>query len=306
MAGPDLTKAGRAYDQMIGGITNCRRRVPVPRRTLRLLAATTKKVLFATILGHLLRCVYYRSGRCETLGTCKASWIAQVFGVDSRNVKAARSRLAEIGWLSRRVTAQWHLNRYGGAVGVDLQWEGVSKSPSRIVAFAAESPPPVSNQELLPESENQKLARPDRTGFLKSAGESVPLLSDVKREDLGSISRLARLHQDAVGKGLAKSGEAGMLAFAAAAVHAVRTAKCNPCGLFATIVRKGMWNYVTLADEDYARRKLTGYFGRTQRKGGLPSTAKMPGTQGSPAINATPQHLSFLLAQLTMTRPVEP
>jgi hypothetical protein len=43
------------------------------------------------------------------------------------------------------------------------------------------------------------------------------------------------------------------LKFFSAAAHAVRVGRTNPAGLFATIVRKGLWSFVTSADEDIAR-----------------------------------------------------
>src|SRR5262249_4655958 len=52
-----------------------RRLVPVPRRTIRFLARCTKPVVAATVLGHLVRCLFFRSGACHPRGTCKASWV---------------------------------------------------------------------------------------------------------------------------------------------------------------------------------------------------------------------------------------
>ena len=46
------------------------------------------------------------------------------------------------------------------------------------------------------------------------------------------------------------------LNFFAAAEHARAVGTRNSCGLFATIVRRGLWQYITLADEDAARAKL--------------------------------------------------
>jgi len=82
---------------MLAQIPNYRRRVPVPRRLLRFLAKGCSRVLLATTLGHLFRCLYYRQGQCRAEGFCKASWIAQVFGVSERAVKTARRRLETLG-----------------------------------------------------------------------------------------------------------------------------------------------------------------------------------------------------------------
>jgi hypothetical protein len=72
-------------------VTNMRRRVPVPRRLLRFLAHSRKPVLIATVFGHLFRCVYSRRRGVRSDGFVKAGWVADVFGVDERNVKSARS-----------------------------------------------------------------------------------------------------------------------------------------------------------------------------------------------------------------------
>src|SRR5262249_20310130 len=48
------------------------RRVPVPRQTLRLIAGGCAIAMIATMLGHLLRCLYYhtRPHRCVSGGWC--------------------------------------------------------------------------------------------------------------------------------------------------------------------------------------------------------------------------------------------
>src|SRR5205085_422562 len=53
---PDRDAFGRFLDR----IPNHRRRVPVPRRILRLLAGGARPALIATILGHLIRCLYLK------------------------------------------------------------------------------------------------------------------------------------------------------------------------------------------------------------------------------------------------------
>src|SRR5919108_295878 len=78
-----------------------------PRRTLRFLARCRRRVLIATMLGHLLRCLYFRQGQCVGSGFCAASWIATVFGVSLRNVKLARQHLAACGWLTLVETPHW-------------------------------------------------------------------------------------------------------------------------------------------------------------------------------------------------------
>src|SRR5262245_49516482 len=109
-------------DLMLAQISNCHRRVPIPRRLLRFIAAGCGRVTLATILGHLFRCLYYRDGQCKADGFCKASWIADVFGVSLRNVKAARQDLERIGLLERTEVPHWLRNRYGQKITINLLW----------------------------------------------------------------------------------------------------------------------------------------------------------------------------------------
>src|SRR4029079_12654682 len=49
---------------MLAQVPNHRRTVPVPRRLVRFLAGGCRRVVLATVLGHLLRCLYSRQGQC--------------------------------------------------------------------------------------------------------------------------------------------------------------------------------------------------------------------------------------------------
>jgi hypothetical protein len=87
-------------------------------------------------------------------------------------------------------------------------------------------------------------------------------------DDLRSLPRLLTLYQQAVQLKLASDGEAGRLAFVAAAEHARFVGESNPCGLFRTIVVKRLWHFVTQEAEDSARKRLlTVTQGRPQRCG---------------------------------------
>src|SRR5206468_2611134 len=103
-------------------IVNNRRRVPVPRQAVRLIAGGLKASVIATMLGHLIRCLYYREHRCISGGWCKASWIAEVFHVDLRTIKAARKHLVAIGWLQLLDTPQTLCNRWGTYARISLAW----------------------------------------------------------------------------------------------------------------------------------------------------------------------------------------
>src|SRR4051794_18175262 len=143
---PDRAAFGRFLDR----IPNHRRRLPVPRRILRLLAGGARPALIATVLGHLLRCLYLKQGKCSARGRVKASWIAEAFGVGLRRVKEARRELIAMGWLIPLDAGQWELNRWGAHVRINLEWsrlDGLLPAAGAVTAVEpgdkdAEGPPP--------------------------------------------------------------------------------------------------------------------------------------------------------------------
>lgn len=242
--------------EFIESVTNHSRRIPVPRPLLRFLARERKPVLVATALGHLLRCMYFRKGRCEPQGLCKASWIAELFGVDERNVKAARQALEAMGVLVRALTPQLVMNRYGLSMRLNLDWEGYARShrtPPRHRLSTTESPRPrETGISSFGRSENQKLGRPTLTGVRKRTGRG-PNLSRVLAADLKDPLRMLVLLEQARRRGYVGDSESERLKFFAAAARASRRATRNAPGLFVTIVGRGLWHHLTLADEEQAR-----------------------------------------------------
>ncbi|MBP7937646.1 MAG: hypothetical protein KA354_23640 [Phycisphaerae bacterium] len=254
------------FSAVLEQVANHSRRVPVPRRVLRWLAKDGNRVVVATVLGHLLRCLYYRNGTCRPTGTCKASWLGETFGVDVRNVKAARKALVADGLLKVERRSQWFLNRHGFLVTVNLAWgPGTAQrrrlpppwSKARLV-----SPPPEKKPELLRKMNDQKPS-PTVAGLCAAASAlSAPNLRHVVQADLTDPGRLAVLHEQARDAGYVDGGEADRLKFFGAATHALVVAKRNAPGLFAEIVRRGLWRVLTLGDEDRARHTLGGRYAR--------------------------------------------
>lgn len=259
---------GEGFAAFVSKLPNNARRVPVPRRIVRLIAGGSRPALIACILGHLLRCLYYRRGSVEPQGRCKASWIAETFGVSLRRVKEARAELVRLGWLLPEEAPQWALNRWGAWVSINLDWhrlDGVSESkdepksaPPR-AGSVPKSAPPVPDKKPLRESNNQKPAAGGPSGFSNSdgqGGENPPTLRDVVPADLSDTGRLLELHAEAVELGLVDDTEPGRLKFVAAAEHARVIGTKNPCGLFVRFVRGKLWDYLTHGDEDAANRRL--------------------------------------------------
>ena len=249
-------------EEVMNGLTGCRnRRVPVPRTALRLMASTGRPVLAATVLGHLLRCLFTRRGGCVSGGACSSSWVAEVFGVDPRNVKAARAALCASGWLEVVQTDHWHRQRFGGWAIINLAWRPrrsastVTESPPRSRFSTTKSPPPDSHMKLPSESTNQKPGRAGPAGArVRSGGK--PSLRNIRPADLTDTGRLLELYRDAVERGFVSRGESGRLLFATAAEHALRVSMRNPCGLFNAVLRRGLWSYCSNEDEVRAIRRL--------------------------------------------------
>jgi len=244
-------------------ITNHRRRVPVPRRTLRWLASVTRPILVATVLGHLLRCVYLRGRAVTAEGSVSATWIGRTFDVDRRNVKRAKAKLRELKWLNDKPSRHWHRQRYGQTVAVNLSWgEGTISSKCRSTGLPPPSapistglPPPDSDRELPKEIKNQK--RLHGPGVREEGGgtKSKPRLSRVVPADLIEPSRTAELFHQAIRCGLVRDAAMDRLQFFAAAQRATRLGR-NPGGFFTTIVRRRLWPFISDCDEQSARRKL--------------------------------------------------
>lgn len=238
------------------------RPVPIPRRLLRYLAGVQRPVLIATTVGHLLRGMYLRRGTCVSGGRCKASWIAEVFGVDIRNVKAGRRTLTQNGWLVAAISSQTAMNRWGHAFVINLEWclkraPSTSKSPPPGACNDAQSPPPEKNKKLLIGSGTQEPAKRRASGaYARNAADRAPCFRRVVLDDLQRPMRTAALFADAVRAGRVKNTLCDRLLVFAAAEHAKAYGVKNPCGLFVWLVQQRRWTHINQRDEDRARAAL--------------------------------------------------
>jgi len=321
-----------------------RRRIPVPRRILRMLAGKRPPALIAVVLGCSIRCLRFKDGALEGRGRVKASWIAEAFGVSLRRIQQARRDLIAIGWLIPLEADQWQLNRWGAHVRIDLAWSGAPGGtpkpaappreaplhggapadarraiPDSATASAARaavptrnlvasgrsesSPPPADsgakssppdlNSKPFQEEKNQKPASGGPTGVSRPRIEgekpktiavpTKPILRDVKPEDLADVGRLLALYDQAVDQGVAAASEFGRQRFIAAAEHARAIGTKNPCGLFARLVRDGLWHFATQDDETKANKRL---------KRHLHEPPPAPQSRVEPASNDRPQSRS--------------
>lgn len=295
-ASPDELKVDDLDDlfEALSGVTNRRRVVPVPRRLLRELARGFSRSLTATILGHLIAgCYWHRKHEAyRTDGRCKASWVAETFGIAERSVHAARRELREgLGWLNEHACDQWMLNKWGMHFSIDVAWsrpeesERRGKSAGPRVTSRPISAPPVIKQVSPPteESKHQYPARPGshRAGaFTRKGGgrgrgsarrqPSRPTHKHVQRRDLEDPGRLRVLFTSysEAGKLRAVGGKPAVdqLTFFAMAQRALEVGR-NPAAVFATLVRDRRVNYVTNAQEDEANRRFKRHlYGDTHRR----------------------------------------
>ena len=120
-----------------------------------------------------------------------------------------------------------------------------------------------------------------------------PTLRDVTLADLGDVSRLLALHQQARARGWLRGGEAERLNVVAAAVHARRVGQA-PCRLFVALLRDRRWEVITQADEDQAHRLLREHAdGPSQRRPPAPAAAvpEMPLSDDARVVLLAPQVL---------------
>jgi hypothetical protein len=312
----DLT----GFQTMLQATTNPHRRVPVPRQAVRLIAGGLKASVIATMLGHLLRCLYYKNHSCVSGGWCKASWIAEVFRLDLRSIKAARKHLVAIGWLQILDTPQALCNRWGSYTRIRLSWSRVAmenqakdtahrpagESPPLPDFCTTQLPPPDKEhreplQELIhqkptPQAHSHTPSQLPRHTEPASGGSShgvhqqrkerintstteAPTLRHLVPNDLQDTARLLILFEQAQTQGLIGKSESDRLTFVALAEHATVVGSTNPCGLFAALLHRQCWHFVTDSDEDAAQARLKHYLY------GLSARAAPPPPSACPALS---------------------
>lgn len=304
----DLTVPGPigAFANFLAELPNQRRSIPVPRRTLRALAAGFSRAETAYMIAALIRSVYWHkeTGLTRTDGRTKGSWIADVFGVSRRAVTAARGHLIQIGWLQPKDPPQWALNKWGVHDVVNVDWEpskaldeqtagaventdkqageaevetGGSATPISPKSAGTASPYINSSSPSSKESlETRKLGFDtpgppmlgSRTKNASSKPKLRPSLRDVVPSDLGSPEALLILYAQAIAAGLATNSTAGQLEFLAFTQRA-RTRGRRPGALLLWLLSNGKREFITQADEDAAARLL-----REDREGPDPRTKK--------------------------------
>jgi len=283
------------YYEAFAKITNRRRRVPVPRRVLRMVSAGARSTLIATTIGHLLRLAYYRSGECRLDGSCKSSWLADVFGVDVRSVKSARAYLIEIGWLRSEHMPQWYLNRYGWRGAVNPHWNDsvVEKRSPQIRRKDIKRSPPRENKKLSSRTcTNQKLAEREPDGVCKKRW-----LKNVNAKDLTCRKGMRALFRRAVESGIVSNDGASYRYFVAAAERSQRLATRNPAGMFAWLVSNRCWGHLSDVDLNATkRRRADANADKRAQRCRLPRNSFVPAHEAKPLLGL--QSVTEILASL--------
>ncbi len=302
------TQALPGSDALIESLAGGRspsRPVPLPRPAVRFIARCNKVAVIKTMLAYCVRGLSLsRDGVLKGKGTAKASWIADTCVLSLRAVRVARAELIAAGFITPdEGSTQWKLNRHGAYFTISMAFSANelaaearrgSDSAPPLPKKQAESAPPYKDRKTPSGSENQKTHCREASGF---CGKQIrrPRLNDIQADDLRSVSRMLALHAQAVRAGFAENSAAGCLAFLAAAVHAARVANRNAAGLFATIVRKGLWHFASQDDEDRARRCLQRQQSTNAAAVAVPGRREEPGRNAAIARTSDPTPLTSLL-----------
>jgi hypothetical protein len=111
-----------------------------------------------------------------------------------------------------------------------------------------------------------------------------PTLRHIVPEDLQDTARLLTLFTQAQTQGLIGKSDSDRLTFLALAEHARVVGSQNPCGLFAALVQRQHWHFVTDSDEDVAQEQLKTYLYGPAARAAPPPVAAPPALSPDAAI----------------------
>ncbi|MEM8875305.1 MAG: hypothetical protein AAGD32_13745 [Planctomycetota bacterium] len=221
------------------------RRVPVPRRVLRLLAkATTART--AAVLGYAFRCLHNHRKSLTRWGLVQVQWIADVFDLNRGSVDRAKQWLVGLGWIKQLPTHGWLVRRHGVRTLIDLRWGGSAARPGVDELPLARR---FTKRHPLPRgSNNQQPAGRRRPGVSKPP--TWRKLTDGDLRDLGRLRELFA-QRDSSGAVYANPRFRDFVALAVRARDGDR-----PAALFRWLIDRGRRDWVTQSQEDEAIRWL--------------------------------------------------
>jgi hypothetical protein len=264
---PEITPEAEPYTKELK--TSPNRPVPIPRSMIRELAAHSTGSEIVGALAHFMRCLFIKNGEINSVGFVKPSLIGKLTGLGKRAIKSARSWLKDVGFLSDHEADQWAINKFGGCFSVTLtpkfdpalEANNPPQESSKYVKFA----PPLERASIfsLNNDLNNQYIQPMevnptyKSGVCKQTLQE-PTLKDVKLEDLKEMTRLETLYRQAVERNWLQDCEASIINFVGAAARSV-TVEGNPVKVFVGLVKKGLWGYITQAQEDTSLKALNRY-----------------------------------------------
>lgn len=248
--------------------TSPQRPVPIPRRIMRVLARHGRASELVGALIHLLRCLFINQGNINHTGFIKNAFITRLTGLSDRTIQGARHWMKAMGWIIPKSVTQGVLNRFGGCFSVNLNppLEDESEAlislqePSRSAEFA---PPPSASLLYTNNQPNYQYVPPQEdppsfhSGVFAKTMEK-PTLTDIQQEDLQVMPRLEALYRQAIDRKWLPDCEASIKNFVAAATRSIQI-EGNPVKIFVGLVKKGLWGYITQAQEDKSLKALKNY-----------------------------------------------
>lgn len=160
--------------EMYQHVENQQRPIPVPRRTLKAMAAGgfgRAETMF--MIGILIRSLFWHreQGDYRVDGRMKLSWLSDVFRISRRAATNARARLIELGWIEPIDCPQYELNRWGLRHRLATEW----------VMPAAEA---ITNEPI--EAQEQGGHAPE---IATPEGDSTPEIASPNNNQSASLTR---------------------------------------------------------------------------------------------------------------------
>ena len=168
-------------------LPNTGRRLPMPRRTCRALAAGFQKSTMAMMIALMIRSLYWHKGEqggYRIDGRTKCSWISEVFGVSRRSVTDARTRLIELGWITPIDAPQWELNKWGQRYRINVDWKPADTNAAAVDGSAGNTVDDAVGEGGEDPSGVGEIASPSRDYRTKSASPCLNTSTPSSKEDL--------------------------------------------------------------------------------------------------------------------------
>ncbi len=314
---PEITPEAEPYIKDLK--TSPNRPVPIPRSMIRELAEHSTGSEIVGALAHFMRCLFIKKGEIKAVGFVKPSLITKLTGLGESAIRAARSWLKGIGFLADHEADQWAINKFGGCFSVSftpkLEPELEANDPPLELSKYVKSGPPqgltpiyvnndLNNQYVPPMGVNATL----ESGVCKQTIQK-PTIKDVRPEDLKEMPRLEALYRQAVERNWLQDCEASIRNFVGAATRSVAV-EGNPVKVFVGLVKKGLWGYITQAQEDTSLKALNRYRAQNPEAFTKQSTFRGEGQQlipeprpRTPQKECRPERVIFRASSPTPPRP---